>query len=658
MAAEPCPGWKACLPAVLAAVVVTQILFAVLPRILPVMEARLTDQLFRLRARHPSLIPPYYRPIAHVDLNDTSIAALGTHYPHRGHWAAAVRGLAAMGADCQLVDLIMAAPSDPEEDRALIAAVRGAGTVFFGLAFDRLDPPDAPASPGLGSPGEAYVDRTRWHLSAPSGPPGLPVGQSPFPTFPDLAEASAGLGFLNILVDPDGVIRRLPLIVRYKDGYYPGFALRALCAYLRVPPERVTLLPGRIRLESARWPREARARDLVIPVDRQGALRINFLGPWGSMRHYNFADVAEAGEYMTDIDLWREELAGAVAVLSEVRTGSSDLGPVPTDTNFPLSGLHAGALNTILTERFIHAPGPLGVLGLELLIGILVLLPALRFSTPVFTAGSLAVGGLYVAAVAYFFLVAGWMLPILGPLFVCGGSMTGVTAIRFVRAGQERAALTRTLAAYFPPSLVRRFVSRPDLLSLSGEQKELSILFSDIQNFTGHTAAMAPVRVQELLNEYFEAMTEVVFRYGGTLDKFIGDGLMVFFGDPDPQPDHARRAVLAALDMQKTARVIRRRWEERGDMPLVIRIGINTDKVVVGNMGSTRRLAYSAIGAGVNLAQRLESAAPAGGILISERTRDQLDESIPVTDVGIIRVKGFPDPVPVHEVPVPPEDAS
>ncbi len=158
--------------------------------------------------------------------------------------------------------------------------------------------------------------------------------------------------------------------------------------------------------------------------------------------------------------------------------------------------------------------------------------------------------------------------------------------------------------------------------------------------------------MRRLLNEYFERMIEIVFEYEGTLDKFIGDGLMVFFGDPQSQPDHAVRCARAAIEMQKAARELDRIWSDRGDMPLRIRIGINTGEVIVGNMGSRRRLSYTALGEPVNVAQRLEASAPVGGILVSERTRGLFDETVPIEPREPIRVKGIDTPVSVYEIPV------
>jgi adenylate cyclase len=161
---------------------------------------------------------------------------------------------------------------------------------------------------------------------------------------------------------------------------------------------------------------------------------------------------------------------------------------------------------------------------------------------------------------------------------------------------------------------------------------------------------MSPDEIQKMLNEYFEAMVDIVFKFNGTVDKFIGDGLMVFFGDPEPQEDHALRCVQTAIEMQRKCRELKARWEKDGKMPLQIRIGINTGNVVVGNMGSARRLSYTVLGADVNLAQRLESNAPIGGIMISQRTYELVNKNVKTRPLGDVKVKGLETPLPVYEV--------
>jgi adenylate cyclase len=163
---------------------------------------------------------------------------------------------------------------------------------------------------------------------------------------------------------------------------------------------------------------------------------------------------------------------------------------------------------------------------------------------------------------------------------------------------------------------------------------------------------MSPDQIQNFLAEYFDAMVQIVFKYEGTVDKYIGDGLMVFFGAPEPQPDHAVRCVNAAIEMQKKCRELKEKWIKEGLFPLKIRIGINTGEVVVGNMGTRKKLAYTVLGSDVNLANRLESNAPVEGIMISRRTYDLVKDEIPTLPHEPVLVKGLDIPIEVYTVPV------
>jgi len=238
----------------------------------------------------------------------------------------------------------------------------------------------------------------------------------------------------------------------------------------------------------------------------------------------------------------------------------------------------------------------------------------------------------------------------MGPLVMIVVAAILVTAYRFLVGAREKEVLRRTFEAYFPPLIVKKIMANPTFLTMGGQKKELTVLFSDIKDFTTHSAALTPAQVQQFLNEYFEAMVEIVFQHEGTVDKYIGDGLMVFFGDPEPQPDHALRCVRTAIAMQQRTAELREKWLKRGGFPLRIRIGINTGEVVVGNMGSARRLAYTVLGSAVNLASRLEANAPVGGILISERTHELVKADVPTQPVGPLTIKGLATPITAHTV--------
>ncbi len=368
------------------------------------------------------------------------------------------------------------------------------------------------------------------------------------------------------------------------------------------------------------------------------------------MKHYNFSDVLRAAEDRDELEMWQEELAGKIVVVSEVTTGSSDVGPVPTDTRYPLSGLHANVMHSILTESFLGELSSAEMLGIELLLlsGILIL--SIRFSSISFSIGTIAICVGYVGVAALFFLYSQIIFHIVRPLLMATLAMVSILIYRYINEEKEKEFLKRSFEAYFPPLIVKKLMANPAIIAERGEKKELTILFSDIKNFTGHSSTLTPEHVQKLLNEYFEAMTEIVFKHGGTIDKFMGDGLMVFFGDPEPQPDHAVRCVRAAIDMQKKVKELKQQWEKRGDFPIQIRIGINTGEVSVGNMGSSRRLSYTVLGADVNLAQRLESNASVEGIMISERTNELVKDHVKTHSLDKIQVKGFDEPVAVFEV--------
>jgi adenylate cyclase len=623
------------------------------PSVVSTWNDKTIDRLFLFRSSSVHFRPHYDDTIVHVDLNDKSIKQLNNYYLNRSQDAYLIRNLSAMNVSMILYDFFFAARSDEEDDRALIKATEGAGNVYFGLAFELVLEVGPAGNHAKDSEDLSYLNETKWQVVVEGDPAGFYSGQNPRITFPALASASRGLGYLSLKWDRDGVYRRLPLLVRYDEAFYPSFAFRAICDYLNVPPGKIIINPGKktITLKDAHRPGERAPHDIVIPIDRNGNMVINFIGPWGRMDHYNFSDVLRASRDQDEMEMWKDELKGKIVVVSKSITGSSDIGSVPTDTKYyPLPGLHANVMHTILTKSFLRELSLGEMLLIEALVSMIIFLLTLRFSSLRFSLGTIAVGGSYIAIAALFFLYGNLIFHIVRPLLIAALSLLSILVYRYVSEEREKEVLRRTFEPYFPPLIVKRIMANPHAIATGGQKKELTILFSDIKDFTNYSASMTPDHIQRLLSEYFEAMTEIVFRYHGTVDKFIGDGLMVFFGDPDPHPDHALRCVKAAIDMQKEAREIRKRWEKQGNMPIQIRIGINTGTVVVGNMGSTRRLSYTVLGSAVNLAERLEVNAPVGGILISQRTYDLVKDYVPARPLGQIQIKGLDEGVSVYEV--------
>jgi adenylate cyclase len=499
---------------------------------------------------------------------------------------------------------------------------------------------------------QAYLDETAWRLQVEGSPADLLEGRNPLINFIELSRATKGLGYLSLRFDADGVFRRAPLVVRIGDAYYPSMPFRAVCDYLGVTPDRIIVRPGHnVTLVGARKPGEE-PRDLVIPVNEHGEMVVNFIGHWDRMKHIDFADILQYAGSSDDLEILADELhtRGTLAVVSQVSTGSSDIAPVPTDNNFPLSGLHASVMHTILSGRFLDEWGTGRMLIIEAVLLLLIIaIGSVRSSSLLWGLAVVLIVG-YLGAAALLFLTADTIVHVIRPTMMVAFGFVGVSAYRFIGEQKTKEALKRSFESYFPSSVVRRIMANPEMIMVGGQKKELTIMFTDIKSFTSYSSVMDPDTIQKMLNEYFEAMVDIVFKYEGTVDKFIGDGLMVFFGDPEPQQDHALRCVRAGIDMQKKCRELKVAWEQKGLFPLKIRVGINTGDVIVGNMGSARRLSYTVLGAPVNMAQRLESNAPVEGIMISQRTWELVKDHVATRPLDPIQPKGIAEPIQVYEV--------
>ncbi len=218
-----------------------------------------------------------------------------------------------------------------------------------------------------------------------------------------------------------------------------------------------------------------------------------------------------------------------------------------------------------------------------------------------------------------------------------------------VKAQVEEIERTRRLSSYLAPQVVRAITSGQSTFAMANARKQLTMVFADIRGFTAFSDEAEPEEVITFLNAYLSKMTDLVFKYEGTLDKFLGDGMLVFFNDPVPQPDHAKRAVQMAIDMQEKARDIGREWYVNNS-PLCIGIGISTGYVTVGTIGSEHRMEYTVVGTQVNLASRLVNVAEPGQIVISHRTYELVRDLVDAIEVGPLTVKGFHKPVSAYSV--------
>lgn len=628
-------------------------LFWVFPAVFQPWNSQIIDRLFIFRSESDLFRPRYDSTVVHVDLGDATIERLQNFYFSRKHYARVIRNLGEMRVAAQAYDYIFPQrmSEDSTEDRILIESTAQTHNTYFGLKFSLGN--ERPVAARLSRvPDLQYLKETSWDVTMEGSPETMYWASRPTATMAEVAEQSKGLGYLNLKFDQDGVFRRAPLLVRYEDSYYPSFAFRVACDYLGVTPDRIHVIPGNeIVLAGAARPGEE-PHNIHIPIDDQCNVVISWAGSWPRMLHYDFGMILQASDDRDEMEILGEELQGRIAVISEVATGSADVGPVPTDNNFPLSGLHANVIYSIISEQFVKEITGLPMVGIELLVLLALYVLALRVSSRSLVLITVLLLAGYFSIASGLFLMSGIIVNVLRPVLIIVFSMFSIVAYRYFTEEKNKEALRRSFEAYFPPSVVKRIMANPDLITARGEKKELTIMFSDIKSFTTHSSVLSPDEIQKLLDEYFGAMVDIVFQYQGTVDKFIGDGLMVFFGDPEPQEDHALRCVHAAIEMQKKTRELKVKWEAEGRFPLKIRIGINTGPVVVGNMGSKRRLSYTVLGSDVNLAQRLESNAPVEGIMISQRTYELVKDQVKTRHLEPIMVKGLEKPISVWEVEV------
>jgi adenylate cyclase len=607
-------------------------------------NGRLLDPLLRLRASGGATREP--SPVAFVELSDADRLALMDHGTDtdRAAFARVIANLASLDPAAIAVDVVFAGARSPADDQALVAATLSRVPIYYGMAFQTAE--DGAAPDRLASADEEWIREQSWSLDG-SDEAALPRGSSVLSTVRELASASRGLGVLNVEPDADGVHRWLPLVIAHDDHLYPTLALKVFADANGLRPH--TLDAGRagwLTLIDQRGERRA-----AIPVDETARLRLSFPGGWmdAPFRHYRFADVWRGFSTQDERAQWRDELAGRFIVVCDIATGS-DVGPTPVDTRMPLAALHAVALHMFLTGDYLPDASPSLLLMLELAMLALIATAAVRYSPRALLACAAALVLLLMLLVVSVFWWLQAIVPPVRPGLVLAISATVTVAGRYLVEDRERRLLERSFGMYFPPAVASRIVRDPEFVTEGGERREITVLFSDICGFTPMAAGADPREVRDFFNEYFGAMTDIVFAHGGTLDKFIGDGLMAFFGAPDAQPDHATRAVEAAIAMQRHVAALEGRLRLGGHTSIRIRIGVNTGDAIVGNLGPPQRLTYTALGDAVNLAQRLEAAATPGGILIGERCRELLAPRIATSFRGAVGLKGVELPVKVHEV--------
>ena len=499
--------------------------------------------------------------------------------------------------------------------------------------------------------------RTSGALPAPALPAGTFAGRNLALTswsgyganLPQYQAKAALAGHFVPLVDFDGISRRVPMLVEYQGAYYESLSLAMVRLLLGMP----AINPGYAddgvsgqEYAGLEWLALATPRSTVrIPVDESVATLIPYRGRQGSFRYLSISDALHGR-------LPVEALKGKIVIVGTSTPGLMDLRATPVATTYPGVEIHANLIAGMLDGSIKLKPAY--VLGAEVLMIMLctlilaLLLPLLSPLRATLLAGVvlLAAGGLNLML----WTAGGLLLPLASTLLLIVALYALSMSWGYFVESRSKRQFTELFGQYVPPELVDEMARDPERYSMEGRSEELTVLFADVRNFTTISEGLSPKELTHLMNEYLGAMTTVIRKNRGTLDKYVGDMIMAFWGAPVADPDHARHAVQTALDMQRELRKLDEPFMARGWPALHIGIGINTGTMTVGDMGSRVRKAYTVMGDAVNLGSRLESITKqyGVGILVGEATRKQLDDVV-FRELDRVRVKGKDEPVSIFE---------
>jgi adenylate cyclase len=558
----------------------------------------ITDQLFLTQNPSPNIVI--------VGIDDATLASYGerlTEWPRSRH-AQAIDNLSQAGAQAIGIDVLFA-DSSPDDD-ILAAAIQSAGNVVLPLV------------------GSEVLELTE---------EGVSYQQLLFPAT-TLREHLANMGHANITPDRDGTVRQLPLVITDDTGQaYPAFSLAVLHTHFSIPlPDSYTSADGTVH---------AVGRD--IPVDPYLRLRVNFSPDDNSRPYLSYAGVIE-GNFDPSV------VKNKIVLIGLTATGEVDAWEVPTSAGkVPGVYIHADAMDTILNELYLTEAGTGIMLLITLLLAVIaaLALPRLRL----LWGGALTLVLFVGFLIAGFFLFdSGYVLNMLYPLLILPLVFGGNVLSQVIIERTDKRFVRDLFGRYVSPEVANEILSLADVgrLRLGGEQREVTVLFADMRNFTAASERMTPEAIVEMLNTYLSIIIDSVLENGGMINKFAGDNVMAVWNAPQLQTDYARLAVKAACEAQEKITELQK--DDSSPDKVQFGIGINTGNAVAGNVGSTGRAEYTVIGDAVNLASRICSATPGGKVWIGPETYRQAADYLEVEEMEPQTFKGKAEPVIVYQV--------
>jgi adenylate cyclase len=461
-----------------------------------------------------------------------------------------------------------------------------------------------------------------------------------------LQEAAAAGGHFYPALDIDGITRRVPMFMRYGDGFYESLSLAVARTYLGNAAIRVQLDEPRKysggRMEG--WVRSIKIGEISVPLDREMTAMVPYREP-GGFKFVSATDVLRG-------KLEKEELKDKIVIVGTSAQGLLDLRATPVREDMAGVEVHANLVSGILDQTIKHKPPE--IVGftvlLILLLGIpcAIILPRLSALWSTLTVTTLIV--LSIGTNLWAWQEKNLVVPIASTVFMLVMLYFINMAYGFFAEARSRRLITGLFGTYVPRELVAEMAKNPGEYSMRGESREMTVLFSDVRDFTSISEGLTPEGLKDLMNTYLTAMTETVQQKRGTIDKYIGDAIMAFWGAPVTDPEHATHALESAIAMQKSLRELDAPFAKRGWPALHIGVGLNCGTMSVGDMGSKFRRSYTVMGDAVNLASRLEGLTKeyGVGILVSENIV-RAGQGFVYREIDKVRVKGKHEGVAIFE---------
>jgi len=630
-----------------------------------ILEKRLLDQMFIIRGKKA-----VSDNIVIVDVDERSISELGRWPWNRSIMANIIQNLSEYyNAKVILLDIVFAEP-DPfteqceeiinnikenlgidsdilkceDNDQKLADAIREAKNVVLGYYFSNSSEVEDSSSGEI----KAYF-KSRCLSSSIMGDPSICNIMSftnPVINIEKIKDASEYIGFFTMEPDNDGMFRRVPITVEYNGDYYPALSLIGASIFLNQP---LVIQIGDQLLYNEGKCVSIKIGDNEIPMnpsEDKTMYLVNYYGPARTFKYISIVDVFNKVAPKQDIE-------NKIAIIGVSAIGVYDRRPIPFDSEFPGVEIHANVIENILKKDYlVRIPHYMHIEALLcLLIGIILSLFLTKTRLQYGIIGSFIIVILYFIGV-YILFTKGYYTKITISTVEMLLLIISIATFRYITEEREKGKIREAFSYYVTKQVVDEILKDLNQLKLGGEKRLITVFFSDIRGFTTISEKLPPEILVGLLHEYLNPMTEIIFKYNGTLDKYMGDGIMAIFGAPLYTPDHAINCARASLEMLEVLRKLKEDWSRRGLPDINIGIGINTGEMVVGNMGSNVKFEYTCIGDQVNLGSRLEGTNKEYGtnIIVSEGTVKHLNNLFVVRELDFIRVKGKKEPVRIYEL--------